>query len=134
MGVIMVEIAVILPFLILLILGIWDLGLLAHEHQVLQNAAREGARYSAQHRIGDHGVTLTSIQDRVVYYCSLQNIAIQPSDVTVDQAFEYLQGTTKIQASEITIIRSRTLLTPGMSHLFGDAVVIRGRGVFPNFY
>ena len=133
-GVIMVEIAVILPFLILLILGIWDLGLLAHEHQVLQNAAREGARYSAQHRIGDHGVTLATIQNRVVSYCSLQNITIQPSDVTVQQAFEYSLGMTKIQASEVIITRSKALLTPGMSQLFGQAVTIRGRGVFSNFY
>ena len=133
-GVIIVEIAVILPFLILLILGIWDLGLLAHEHQVLQNAAREGARFSAQHRIGDHGVTLAAIQNRVVTYCSLQNITIQQNDVTVDQTFQYSLGTTTIQASEVIITRSRALLTPGMAQLLGQTVTVRGRGVFSNFY
>jgi hypothetical protein len=133
-GVICVEIALILPFLILLLLGALDFGLLVHEHQVLQNAAREGARYSAQHRIGDHGVTLGAIQNRVVRYCDLQNITIQPGDVAVNQAYDYTLGGETIRASEVTITRSRSVITPGMSRLLGDPVTIRGHGVFGNFY
>ena len=38
--------ALVLPLLTLLLIGIINMGLVIREHQVLQNAAREGARYS----------------------------------------------------------------------------------------
>ena len=133
-GVIAVEIALILPFLILLLLGALDFGLLVHRHQVIQNAAREGARFSAQHQIGQHGISEADIQNRVVDYCSEQNVTIAASDVTVSQNRDYMVGSTLIRASEITIDHSQTMMTPGMSALMGDPVTIRARGVFRNFY
>ena len=133
-GVISVEIAMILPFLVLLLLGSLDFGLLVHHHQVIQNAAREGARFSAQHKIGQHGVTLADIQSRVADYCAEQNVTISTTDVTVLQDRDYLVGTTVVRASEITVAHSRSMLTPGMSALVGDPVTIRARGVFRNFY
>jgi Flp pilus assembly protein TadG len=133
-GVICVELAVILPFLTLLLLGALDLGLLIHEHQVLQNAAREGARYSAQHRMGVHSVTLATIQTRVVNYCAQQNITIQAGDVAVNQAYQHTHGGTTISGSQVTITRSRSMITPGMSQLLGDTVTLRGQGVFRNLY
>jgi len=133
-GVIAVEIALILPFLILLLLGSLDFGLLVHQHQVIQNAAREGARFSAQNQIGQHGITAADIQNRVVAYCAEQNVTIQAADVTVVQNRDYLVGTTLIRASEITVNHSRSMMTPGMSALLGDPVTIGARGVFRNFY
>jgi len=133
-GVIAVEIALILPFLVLLLLGALDFGLLVHHHQVIQNAAREGARFSAQHQIGQHGITETDIKNRVVGYCAEQNVTIAAADVTVSQNRDYLVGSTLIRASEITVAHSRSLMTPGMSALLGDPVTIRARGVFRNFY
>ena len=43
-GTALIEMAMILPLLTLLLVGIVNMGLMIREHQVLQNAAREGAR------------------------------------------------------------------------------------------
>ena len=45
-GTALIEMALVLPLLTLLLIGIINMGLVIREHQVLQNAAREGARYS----------------------------------------------------------------------------------------
>jgi Flp pilus assembly protein TadG len=42
-----VEFAVVLPLLVTLMLGLWETGRLMHVRQVLDNAAREGARRAA---------------------------------------------------------------------------------------
>lgn len=133
-GVVAVEIALILPFLVLLLLGALDFGFLVRQHQVIQNASREGARFSAQHRIGDHGINLADIQNRVVAYCAEQNLTITAGEVTVSQNRSYVVGSTLVTASEVTVAHSRSMITPGMSALLGDPVTIRARGVFRNFY
>jgi len=46
-GVATVEFAVVLPLLVILLLGIWEVGRLVQVSQVLQNAAREAARQAS---------------------------------------------------------------------------------------
>jgi Flp pilus assembly protein TadG len=43
-GVATVELAVVLPFLLILLLGLWEVGRLVQISQIVNNAAREGAR------------------------------------------------------------------------------------------
>jgi Flp pilus assembly protein TadG len=43
-GAALVELAIVLPFLLLILVGIVELGLLFYNQQVLTNASREGAR------------------------------------------------------------------------------------------
>jgi hypothetical protein len=50
-GVAAVEFAVILPLLLLLLVGIWELGRIIHVQQTVNNAARDGARLGAQANI-----------------------------------------------------------------------------------
>ena len=50
-GVAAVEFAVVLPFLLLLLVGIWELGRIIHVQIILNNAARDGARLAAQANI-----------------------------------------------------------------------------------
>jgi TadE-like protein len=50
-GVAVVEFAVVLPLLLLLLVGIWELGRIIHVQIVLNNAARDGARLAAQANI-----------------------------------------------------------------------------------
>jgi hypothetical protein len=47
-GVAAVEFAVILPLLLMLLVGIWELGRIIHVQQTVNNAARDGARLGAQ--------------------------------------------------------------------------------------
>jgi Flp pilus assembly protein TadG len=43
-GVAIVEFALVLPFLLILLLGIWEIGRMVQISQIVNNAAREGAR------------------------------------------------------------------------------------------
>src|SRR4051812_21325765 len=49
-GVAAVEFAVVLPVLVILMLGTWEVGRLIEVAQIMSNAAREGARVAAQGR------------------------------------------------------------------------------------
>lgn len=46
-GVAAVELAVVLPFYILLVIGIWEMGRMFQAYQLISNASREGARFAA---------------------------------------------------------------------------------------
>src|SRR5436309_14615400 len=98
-GTALIEMAMILPLLTLLLVGIVNMGLMVREHQVLQNAAREGARYSALqgHRIEmvngqvttAGAATEQAIKTRVQQYLAQEKITIATSDVTINQDISY---------------------------------------------
>lgn len=50
-GVAAVEFAAVLPMLLLLLVGIWELGRIIHVQIIMNNAARDGARLGAQANI-----------------------------------------------------------------------------------
>jgi Flp pilus assembly protein TadG len=50
----LVEYALVLPILLLLVLGLMQVGVLLYQYNTLANAAREGARYAVTHP-GDSG-------------------------------------------------------------------------------
>jgi len=72
----LVELALALPVLLMLIMGIVDLGLAIRSYVMVTNAAREGARYAIVCPATD-----ASIQSRVVDYAS--PLVAQASDVSV---------------------------------------------------
>jgi len=97
-GVASIELAfVFMFFMIPLMIGIWEVGRLVQVQQIVSNAAREGARLSAQaYTINSSGVPTqikvnsgtVSVKDAVydhLYAAGLTNLA--PSDVTVSFAF-----------------------------------------------
>src|SRR5262245_66022093 len=89
-GTIVVELAFVLPILLFLFVGVINYWLILREYQIVQNAAREGARLSIlkTYRISqssDQAATLAAIKARVVDYASQENITINPANVTVDQ-------------------------------------------------
>lgn len=97
-GVASIELAfVFMFFMIPLMIGIWEVGRLVQVQQVVSNAAREGARLSAQaYTINSSGVPTqikvnsgsVTVQDAVydhLYAAGLTNLA--RSDVTVNFAF-----------------------------------------------
>src|SRR5438093_2816937 len=95
-GTALIETAMMLPLLALLLLGVVNMGLVIREHQVLQNAAREGARYSALpvNRIDAAGATAQAavrakIQTRVQQYLAQERITIALADVTINQNYAY---------------------------------------------
>jgi Flp pilus assembly protein TadG len=70
-----VELALLAPVLLLLLLGIWEIGRLVQMQQIVDNAAREGARQAAR---GD--LTSAQVQTAVIQY--LQDAGINTNGVT----------------------------------------------------
>jgi Flp pilus assembly protein TadG len=153
-----VELALVLPLLALLLLGIIDLGLVTREHQVLQNAAREGARFSAlpQNQIDDSNPTATAakIRDRVITYLSQENITVSAVACTEDLpagSKKWTCGVIKIDqkspitttiggvtytdyGSAVSVTYPRSLLIPGTGYLPFTSVNLTGNSVFRNLY
>jgi len=71
----LVEFALAFPLLLLVCLGIIDMGLLLQQHEVLTNAAREGARVSV---LPDYGAA--DVEARVQQY--LLGTGLTPATVT----------------------------------------------------
>src|SRR5213592_2842073 len=90
-GIAAVEMAAVLPLLVLIIVTIIDLGLALREHQILQNAAREGARFSALplNQVGpmNPSASIAAIQQRVTGYLAEENITAPANSITVNQRF-----------------------------------------------
>src|SRR5215470_11170733 len=87
-GAALVEMVMILPVLTILFLGIVQMGMILREHQIVQNAAREGARLSMmpQYSItqwtnaGSNGTSPdTTIKNLVVQYMSQEGVTITTS-------------------------------------------------------
>jgi len=58
-----VETALVLPFLILLVVGVLDLGRAFNAHIVVSNAAREGARYGVARASDTTGIKARTLQE-----------------------------------------------------------------------
>ncbi len=110
-GVVMVEFAMMLPLLVIIFVTIIDLGVLLHEHQVLQNAVREGARFSIlpMNQIGPLNPTATvnGIKQRVIDYCEGENVTVLLGDITVSQQHPITVGADTIMATEVTVSYTR---------------------------
>jgi Flp pilus assembly protein TadG len=136
-----VEMAIVLPLLAMLLLGTMELGDAARDHQVLQNAAREGARFSAlpTNQIAGNpngAAVLTTIRNRVIAYLNNEGITtVAPAQVSVNQAFPMTIGTLTVQGSEITVTYSRPLIFPGIASFIPlGTLQLQGRAVFRNFH
>ncbi len=136
-GAVLVEMAFALPLLALIFVSLLDLGLMIREYQVLQNAAREGTRYSVtpSNQISikpttEQAAALSDIQNRVVQYCAEERITIAAANVTVNQAY----GWPAACQSEITVTYTRPLFLLGRPFLPFSAITLTGRSVFQNLY
>ena len=138
-GVAAVELAIILPLFGILLLGIIEIGSLARDHQVLQNGAREGARFSslpANRTIGvaNAAQVETVIKDRIIAYLANERITVVAGNITINQAYEMTYAGATIPASEITIVYTRPVLFPGIANWFALSTTLRGKAIFRNFY
>src|ERR1041384_1575186 len=97
-----------LPVMAIMLIGILDMGLLIREHQIVQNAAREGARFSS---LPENDVcctnptaTLQAVKDRVTGYLAQENITVDSSNVSVNQSKTMtMSGGITAYASEVTV-------------------------------
>ena len=56
-GVVAVEAAVTLPFMLVMMFGVWEVGRLIHVNQIMVDSAREGARLAAGAYVNGSPVT-----------------------------------------------------------------------------
>jgi Flp pilus assembly protein TadG len=163
-GSVIVELALTLPLLAILILGSIDMGVIVREHQLLQNAAREGARFSALPKnnidTSNPSATANAIRDKVVSYLAQENIAVTVSacaaDATVLKQWNcpmtspsggsitiwqrspiptVVDGAIITElGSAVTVTYPRALLFPGGPVLGFNSVSLNGSSVFRNLY
>jgi Flp pilus assembly protein TadG len=156
-GSVIVELALMLPLLAIFILGSTDLGIIVREHQVLQNAAREGARFSAQPANNidptNPAATANSIRDRVINYLAQENITVTSTDCTADGTVakrwncgsitirQQYPITTVVNGITLTDYGSSVAVTYNRSFLFSggslfqfNSVSLNGNAVFHNLY
>jgi len=132
--------ALVIPILLFLFVGVVDYGLILREYQVLQNAAREGARLSVQKeyciscaKASDQTAVQDAIKNRVVNYLSQERITVAATNVNVNQCTLIdMGGGVLTYGSTITVSYTRSLLI-GNGWPFGP-VDLRGVATFRNLY
>jgi Flp pilus assembly protein TadG len=136
----LVEFALVLPLLLLLALGIIDMGGLIHAHQVVSNAAREGARLSAAPENHDpSGSTFGQIRTYVQDYITTENgiHCTSTPTVTIDQnGFIATPSGIAMSASTVTVVcpYSMQYLPSLIGSVIPATVNIKGEVKFRNFY
>lgn len=78
----LVEFALMLPVIMLLVVGTMDFGLIIHQHMVVAEAAREGARSAA---LGGSNDTVIAVAKTAASQIDTRNlkVAISPSDTRI---------------------------------------------------
>ena len=140
-GVAAVEFAIVLLLLAILLMGILEVGSIARDYQVLQNAAREGARFSAlpanqMENAQDPNLVLQTIRNRVVDYLQRENITVAAGNINVDQTYPVQIGALTVQGSRVTITYTRPLIFSGATSLIPSlgSLPLVGNALFRNFY
>ena len=115
----LVELAIVMPILVLLLLGIVDFAFLFQRWEVVTNATREGARLAS---MGDTAYTDQDVEDRVESYLQANGLSATPSigvnlatsetistvvvntvtvSVSYPSSFIFLPGTINLQSSSV---------------------------------
>lgn len=85
-GAVAVEAAFALPLLLILMLGVWEVGRLIQVNQILVNAAREGARLAGGGYVNGAAVTSTQVQQAVRDYMTASGLpaaAVSGAQITL---------------------------------------------------
>src|SRR5262245_37351928 len=67
-GVVAVEAAITLPFLVILMFGVWEVGRLIQVNQIMVDSAREGARLAAGAYVNGTPVTQAMVKQAIRDY------------------------------------------------------------------
>ncbi|MDH3307350.1 MAG: pilus assembly protein [Acidimicrobiia bacterium] len=124
-GAALVETALVLPFLVLLILGMVDLGRAIVTHVEIQDAAQEGAMF-ASFRPDNHSATIQRIQEVT------DDPVIDPTQVTIVCAPGAGPGGEELVT--VTVRHDLALITPIVGSWFGGTITLVGEEtgtVFP---
>jgi hypothetical protein len=123
----MLELAIVLPLLLLVLFGSVELGLAFARFQVISNAAREGARQGALYReVCDPGGVASEVRGAVQRYAAGQ-LGIGPGDLEVQVSGACAAGETTVRVA----YRHRFVSLPKLGGV-RSAVDLIGRSVMRN--
>lgn len=104
-GVAAVEFAVVLPLLLIFLFGLWEVGRMVHVKQIVQNAAREGAR-AASTGFNNFGEIETVVLDYLANSgIDTTGVTVTVENVTLNVGPNY-DATTSTQLNELEIVVS----------------------------
>lgn len=130
----LVEFALILPLLLFLVLSITEGARFVRIHQVINNAAREGAHASAYPQ---NKGKITDITQLVIDYAARNGVTITAGNVTVNQGalITTSSGLTRT-ASQVQVVYTYTLQYMPKLPWFKvkSTVPLKGSAEFQNFY
>jgi Flp pilus assembly protein TadG len=96
----LIELAIVLPILLVVFAAIVDFGMLFQRYEVITNAAREGARIGV---LPDY--TQTDVEDRVEDYLTATGLDPNAATITVtyDNAFPIGAGTSTVSVINVIV-------------------------------
>jgi Flp pilus assembly protein TadG len=112
----LIEFALCLPLLLLIVLGIVDFSFLLQKHQVLANAAREGARMSV---LPGYDYSDDAVKARVAKYVLSAGITATPVTVVT-------RNTMTVDGASMTTKKVVVTLTHKFSYLYPIARLFSG--------
>ena len=96
----MIEVGLVLPFIVIIICGIFDFGFILNDRIALNNAARNGARYAATHPTAwSNSASSASNTIQGVILSSKGNTHLTNDDSHITIAYETSAGTACAQYS-----------------------------------
>ncbi len=134
-----VELALVLPLLLFMAFLVSEGAGVIRAHQMLNNAAREGAHLSAMPENKCNGATncLNALKTAVVNYASVNGLTITNANVTIDQGkLITFPGGTSGTGSQVTVTYSYPLIyLPALPFFkIPKSVALQNAVEFRNFY
>lgn len=117
----LVEVALLLPVVLLMLGGIIDFGRLYNEQLIVTAAAREGARVAA---VGGDGKTAA---ENYVRGASGNDYGVVASPVYKNESVTTAQGTITVKRVEMTVANPVPVALSVIADLFGDRIDDAGR-------
>jgi Flp pilus assembly protein TadG len=137
----LLELAIVLPLLLFLAMLVSEGADFIRVHQILNNAAREGAKFSSMPENNCKGdvTCLTAIQNAVVNYANNNHVTITTGNVVVNQQAAWVVPTGSVAGfwvSQVTVSYSYPItylkIAPGFA--IPNTILLRGISQFRNFY
>jgi Flp pilus assembly protein TadG len=129
-----VELALMLPLLILMIMIVLEGSALVRTHQILNNAAREGARLSVIEESRGHTADIVT---QVIAYAAQNGVTLTAGEVVINQsAWIPVAGAPAIYASQVTVTHSYTFNYLAVFAWLGvpSTYALQGAAEFRNYY
>jgi Flp pilus assembly protein TadG len=128
------ELALVMPFLLLVVMLMLEGSRLVETYQIINNAAREGARLAV---LPENQGSPADIAGEIVNYAGLNGVTIPAANITIDQSLLVpTPSGVSISASQVTVQYSFTLNYLAVFTLLGvpGTYTLSSTAEFRNFY